>query len=219
MVRKGGWKGADDKRGRAWPSLFPLRKKAPAPATSSTARWPAPTGPPHRLRTRTAGSDPPERAQRPRHRLLLDPRTARRLPVRLARPCLNALSQPGTTIPGRSPPRQAPRPGAAGNARTGHLEQRTVSGAEFLWLVLQHVLPKVFRRARNFGFLHPNCKRLIALLQVLLKFAPDWPRTQPKERAPIRCPCCVAAMAIERTRTRSAGSGALPGQATVCNVQ
>ena len=38
--------------------------------------------------------------------------------------------------------------------------------------MLQHVLPKGFRRARNFGFLHPNCKRLIALLHVLLKFAP-----------------------------------------------
>ncbi len=43
---------------------------------------------------------------------------------------------------------------------------RRVSGAQFLWLVLQHVLPKGFRRARNFGFLHPNCKppdRLAAL--------------------------------------------------------
>ncbi len=48
------------------------------------------------------------------------------------------------------------------NAKTGRIERRTVSGADFLWLVLQHVLPKGFRRARNFGFLHPNCKRLIA---------------------------------------------------------
>jgi predicted DNA-binding transcriptional regulator YafY len=31
------------------------------------------------------------------------------------------------------------------------------------------VLPKGFRRARNFGFLHPNSKGLIALLQVVLK--------------------------------------------------
>ena len=38
--------------------------------------------------------------------------------------------------------------------------------------MLQHVLPKGFRRARNFGFLHPNRKRLIALLHVLLKFVP-----------------------------------------------
>jgi hypothetical protein len=49
------------------------------------------------------------------------------------------------------------------NAKTGRMERRTVSGAHFLWLVLQHVLPKGFRRARNFGFLHPNCKPLIAL--------------------------------------------------------
>ena len=55
------------------------------------------------------------------------------------------------------------------------MEQRTVSGADFLWLMLQHVLPKGFRRARNFGFLHPNCKRLIALLQLLLKFDPAAP--------------------------------------------
>ena len=58
------------------------------------------------------------------------------------------------------------------NAKTGRMEHRTVSGADFLWLVLQHVLPKGFRRARNFGFLHPNCKRLIALLHVVLKFDP-----------------------------------------------
>jgi len=50
------------------------------------------------------------------------------------------------------------------NAKTGRMEQRTASGADFLWLVLQHVLLKGFRRARNYGFLHPNCKRLIALL-------------------------------------------------------
>jgi len=37
---------------------------------------------------------------------------------------------------------------------------------------LQHGLPKGFRRARNFGFLHPNCKRLIALLHLVLHFDP-----------------------------------------------
>ena len=42
------------------------------------------------------------------------------------------------------------------NAKTGKIERRTESGAHFLWLVLQHVPPKGFRRARNFGFLHPN---------------------------------------------------------------
>jgi len=86
------------------------------------------------------------------------------------------------------------------DAKTGTSERRTVPGAQFLWLVLQHVLPKGFRRARNFGFLHPNCKRLIALLQVLLRFVPvrasDWVRPRP----PILCSCCGAVMKIVRTR-------------------
>jgi hypothetical protein len=32
-----------------------------------------------------------------------------------------------------------------------------------LWLILQHVLPKGFRRTRNFGFLHSNSKRVLVL--------------------------------------------------------
>ncbi|MBK9395646.1 MAG: transposase [Uliginosibacterium sp.] len=96
------------------------------------------------------------------------------------------------------------------NAKTGRMEQRTVSGADFLWLVLQHVLPKGFRRARNYGFLHPNCKRLIALLHLVLKFAPGRSMAWVKERAPILCSCCGALMVIVRTRLRSAFSGGVP---------
>lgn len=86
------------------------------------------------------------------------------------------------------------------HAKTGRMEQRTVAGADFLWLVLQHVLPKGFRRARNFGFLHPNCKRLIALLHLLLKFVPPLASAWVRERAPIVCACCGAVMKIVRTR-------------------
>ncbi len=96
------------------------------------------------------------------------------------------------------------------NAKTGRIERRTVSGADFLWLVLQHVLPKGFRRARNFGFLHPNCKRLIALLHVLLKFVPFQAMAGFKERAPILCPRCGAVMVIVRTRIPSLFSGPIP---------
>ena len=78
-----------------------------------------------------------------------------------------------------------------------------MSGADFLWLVLQHVLPKGFRRARNFGFLHPNCKRLIALLHLLLKFVPASALAWIKPRAPIICTCCGSVMTIVRTRIRS----------------
>ncbi|WP_366636053.1 transposase [Aquisalimonas sp.] len=48
-------------------------------------------------------------------------------------------------------------------------ETRTLAGEDFLWLLLRHVVPKGFRRARNFGFLHANSKRLIQLRRSLLK--------------------------------------------------
>ena len=91
------------------------------------------------------------------------------------------------------------------DSKTGKPEQRSVSGVEFLRLVLQHVLPKGFRRARNYGFLHPNSKRLIALLRLLV-FKPCGTAptvaaqtTQP-ERPKLLCRCCGAAMAIVRRR-------------------
>lgn len=96
------------------------------------------------------------------------------------------------------------------NAKTGKLEHRTVPGAQFLWLILQHVLPKGFRRARNFGFLHPNRKRLIALLHVLLKFAPEPSTAWIKQRASILCTCCGAVMRIVKTKIRSLFSAAFP---------
>jgi hypothetical protein len=99
------------------------------------------------------------------------------------------------------------------NAKTGKMECRTQSGAHFLWLVLQHVLPKGFRRARNFGFLHPNCKRLIALLHWLLKFIPVPPPPR-KERPPILCPCCGAAMTIVKTRVKPLFPWPTPGPVT-----
>lgn len=86
------------------------------------------------------------------------------------------------------------------HSKTKRIEYRTVSGARFLWLVLQHVLPKGFRRARNFGFLHPNSKRLITWLQYLLGFDPSHALAWVKRRPQITCRCCGAVMNIVRTR-------------------
>ena len=87
------------------------------------------------------------------------------------------------------------------DAKTGQNAVRTVSGATFLWLLMQHVLPKGFRRSRNFGFLHPNSKCLIALLQVvLMKIVPAAITAWVKPRAALRCPCCGEPMRIVRTR-------------------
>jgi hypothetical protein len=72
------------------------------------------------------------------------------------------------------------------------------------------VLPKGFRRARNFGFLHPNCKRLITLLHLLLKFAPGRALGWIKQRAPIPCTCCGAVMVIVKTQPRPLFSAGIP---------
>jgi hypothetical protein len=93
------------------------------------------------------------------------------------------------------------------NATTDTLEKRSLAGADFLWLIVQHVLPKGFRRARNFGFLHANCKRLIGLLHLLLCFDPARFTPPRKERPPMLCACCGAVMAIVRTRIRSTSPG------------
>ena len=99
------------------------------------------------------------------------------------------------------------------DAKTGKMEVRTLSGAAFLWLLLQHVLPKGFRRARNFGFLHPNSKRLIALLHLVLKVPPNPVQMPVKLRQVLQCPCCGGAMQIVRRRMCPAMTGREPDEA------
>lgn len=55
------------------------------------------------------------------------------------------------------------------NSTTKAWERRTLSGEDYLHLILQHVLPKGFRRARDYGFLHGNAKALLRVVQWILK--------------------------------------------------
>lgn len=83
------------------------------------------------------------------------------------------------------------------DSASGLMRERTVSGAEFLRLVLQHVLPKGLRRARSYGFLHPNARRMAALLALLVFKPPMQQQQQPQaKRATLRCSCCGAPMRI-----------------------
>ena len=77
---------------------------------------------------------------------------------------------------------------------------RTLPGTKFLWLILRHVLPKGCRRARNFGFLHPNSKRLIGLLQYLLGLNPNQGLAWFRKRPALKCRCCGGAMRIVKTQ-------------------
>jgi len=73
------------------------------------------------------------------------------------------------------------------NSETKQTEYKTVTGEAFLWLIFRHILPKGFRRARNFGFLHPNSKQLIQILQLICKLDPNralaWIKKRPPRRA------------------------------------
>ena len=88
------------------------------------------------------------------------------------------------------------------DAKTRRWQTRTLPGADFLWLLLQHVLPKGLRRARQFGFFHPNSKRLLDLLRLLLKVVPAPAGAWVKPRPALACPCCGGGMTIVRTRLR-----------------
>jgi len=86
------------------------------------------------------------------------------------------------------------------NSKTKRYQKKTVKGADFLWLILQHILPRGFRRARNYGFLHPNSKAKIKALQLIFKLDPKkWQATQ-KQRPQLCCPCCGGEMKIIGTQ-------------------
>jgi len=77
---------------------------------------------------------------------------------------------------------------------TGKTCYRTLKGEDFLWLVLQHVLPKGFRGIRDYGFLHGNAKRLLHLVQLILQVLIQVVSRQP--RPFFKCPLCQAPMHI-----------------------
>jgi hypothetical protein len=88
---------------------------------------------------------------------------------------------------------------------TGKTRYRTLNGEDFLFLVIQHVLPKGFRRARDFGFLHGNAKKLLALVQLILHVIITGANQRP--RPVFKCPCCKTAMIILGFRQSSWESG------------
>jgi hypothetical protein len=54
------------------------------------------------------------------------------------------------------------------DSETDEKKTRTTTGENFLKLLLKHVLPKGFRRTRDFGFLHPAKKKLLRRMQLML---------------------------------------------------
>ena len=81
---------------------------------------------------------------------------------------------------------------------------RKLPGGDFLWLLLRHVLPRGFRRARDYGFLHGNAKRMMNLIRYVLRcFTPPTNTATPEKRATFCCSQCRGSMRIIATRLKS----------------
>lgn len=85
------------------------------------------------------------------------------------------------------------------HAKSKEYRTRTVTGEYFLYLLMLHVLPKGFRRTRSYGFLHPCSKKLIKLLQLVLRIPAFKMFKKSKQRPPITCPVCGSIMRIIKT--------------------
>ncbi|WP_035258999.1 IS91 family transposase [Desulfatirhabdium butyrativorans] len=79
-------------------------------------------------------------------------------------------------------------------SKTGKTRYRTLKGEDFLFLILQHVLPKGFRRVRDYGFLHSNAKKLLSVVQLILRVF--LPVIKERHRPVFKCPCCQTPMTI-----------------------
>ncbi len=71
---------------------------------------------------------------------------------------------------------------------------RTLKGEDFLRLLLQHVLPKGFRRIRDYGFLHSNAKKLLFLVQLILSVTIK--KIEHRPRPVFKCPHCDSPMIV-----------------------
>lgn len=80
------------------------------------------------------------------------------------------------------------------DSKTRKMKTRSLRGEDFMALVLQHTLPKGFRRARDYGFLHGNAKRLLERVQWALQIM--IPAFTPKPRPVFTCLQCQCVMSI-----------------------
>jgi hypothetical protein len=90
-------------------------------------------------------------------------------------------------------------------SRTGEICYRTLNGEDFLKLILQHVLPRGFRRVRDYGFLHGNAKKMLQLVQLILHV--HLIAVIRRSRPAFKCPCCKSSMTILAFRYQTLSPG------------
>ncbi len=80
------------------------------------------------------------------------------------------------------------------DSKTKTYKTRTVKGESFLWLVYQHVLPKGFRRVRDYGYLNGNAKSTLESIQIALGVIIA--KVQTRNRPVYLCNACGAPLSI-----------------------
>ena len=80
------------------------------------------------------------------------------------------------------------------DSKTGTMKTHQIRGEDFIALVLQHTLPKGFRRSRDYGFLHGNGKRLLKIVQWVLRVC--MPEPDPVQRPKFICRQCKSPMSV-----------------------
>lgn len=91
------------------------------------------------------------------------------------------------------------------DSETGETRYRRLKGEDFLHLLMRHVLPRKFRRVRDYGFLHGNAKKALFLVQLVLH--QKIKVMKPRPRPIFKCPHCKSPMAVVRYRFGFSGSG------------
>lgn len=92
------------------------------------------------------------------------------------------------------------------DSTTGEFRYKTMKGEDFLHLFLKHVLPKGFRRVRDYGYLHGVARKIRSLIQLILHVF-TWMQSKKRQRPKLSCPNCTAQMNVIRFRFGYGGSG------------
>jgi len=80
------------------------------------------------------------------------------------------------------------------DSKTKKEKSKIVEGEDFLFTFFRHVLPKGYRRIRDFGFLHGNAKKALSLIQDFLKVITF--KLIEIEKKKFTCSCCGGEMKV-----------------------
>jgi hypothetical protein len=79
------------------------------------------------------------------------------------------------------------------DSKTRKMTPKTQKAEDFLWALLKHVLPRGFRRVRDYGFLHGNAHKTLKRIQLMLHVSLPNKKIHKKKMS---CPECQTEMTV-----------------------